>query len=243
VTPFGILRANQFRLDAPPALASARYTRDYKEVKEAGAMNSAARPQDRADVARFYGATPPVPVWNSVANQLSIAQGKSLSENARTLALLNMAMSDGAVATFDTKYHYNSWRPETAIKLADIDGNDRTDPDPTYMPYVTAPCFPSYPSAHATLSTAAREVLERIYTNRRHSITLSNAAVAGVILNYTSLKQITDDIDDARVYGGIHFRFDQDAGAEQGRRIGDFVYKNNLRRTNDCQCDKDNERE
>jgi hypothetical protein len=239
VTPFGILSADQFRLDAPPALASARYTRDYKEVKEVGAMNSTERPQDRADVARFYGATPPVAVWNSVARQLSVAQAKSLSENARIFALLNMAMSDGAVATFDTKYHYNFWRPETAIRFAFVDDNDRTDPDAAYTPYITSPCFPSYPSAHATLSNAATEVLERIYTSRRHSIVLSNAAVPGVILNYTKFKQITADIDDARVYGGIHFRFDQESGADLGRRVGNYVYRHNLGRAHGSNRDED----
>jgi len=243
VKPFGIRSSDQFRLDEPPSFTSARYRRDYNEVKEVGGANSTERSQDRADVARFYGATNPVAVWNSVARQLSVAQGNSLSENARALALLNMAMSDAAVATFDTKYHYKFWRPETAIRFGDTDGNDRTDPDPAYVPYVTAPCFPSYPSAHATLSNAAREVLERIYTNRHHSMTLSNAAVPGVTLNYTKLKQITEDIDDARVYGGIHFRFEQEAGADMGRRVGAFIYKQYLGNVHGCNCEPSTETE
>ncbi len=149
-----------------------------------------------------------------------------------------MAMSDRAVATFDTKYHYNFWRPETAIRFGYIDDNDRTDPDPAYTPYIASPCFPGYPSAHATLSSAATEVLERIYTNRHHSMMLSNAAVPGVTLNYTKFKQITEDIDDARVYGGIHFRFEQESGANLGRRIGDYVYKHNLARAHGCDCEE-----
>jgi hypothetical protein len=239
VTPFGIRSADQFRLDPPPVLTRAKYAADYNEVKQVGAVNSLDRPQDRADVARFYAVTSPVGVWNPVARQLSIAEGDSLSENARALALLNMAISDGAVATFDTKYHYNFWRPETAIRMGDTDGNPRTDPDPSFAPFVVTPCFPSYPSAHATLSNAAREVLERIYTSRFHSFALSNPAVPGVDLKYRSLKQITDDIDDARVYGGIHFRFDQDAGADLGRHVGKFVYLNNLRRARESSCEED----
>jgi hypothetical protein len=140
-----------------------------------------------------------------------------------------MAMSDAAVATFEMKYKYTAWRPETAIRMGDTDGNRKTDPDPSFVPFIVTPCFPSYPSAHGTVSNAAREVLERIYTSRLRSFTLSNPALPGVELKYSTLKQITDDISDARVYGGIHFRFDQEAGADLGRRVGKFVYKNNLR--------------
>jgi hypothetical protein len=148
-----------------------------------------------------------------------------------------MAISDAHVAVFDSKYHYAFWRPETAIKAADMDGNEGTDPDPNYNPLLATPCYPAYPSNHGSASNAGREVLERIFTNRRHSITLTNAAVPGVTLNYTSLKQITDDIADARVYAGIHFRFDQEAGAELGRRVGGYVYQNTLRQVR-CGCDE-----
>ena len=145
-------------------------------------------------------------------------------------------MSDGAVATFDTKYHYNFWRPETAIHMGNTDGSGKTAPDPSYAPFIVTPCFPGYPSAHATLSNAAREVLERIFDLRTLSIILSTPAVPNVTLRYTNLQEITDDIDDARVYGGIHFRFEQEAGADQGRRVGDYVLKNNLRPAGACKC-------
>ncbi len=229
VTPFGLRSASQFRLEPPQTLTSGRYTRTFNEVKEVGDVDSTERPQDRANVALFYAAVSPVGVWNPVARQLSTAQGKSLSENARDFALLNMAMSDGAVATFDSKYHYNFWRPETAIKGAAQDDNDKTQPNFNFKPFIAAPCFPGYPSAHATLSNAAREVLEESYGNVHQALTLSTPAVPGVALNYTNLTQITDDIDDARVYGGIHFRTDQDAGAKLGRRVAQYIYNQNLR--------------
>jgi hypothetical protein len=238
VTPFGLLSADQFGMDAPPALTSVKYARDYNELKQVGSLNSPDRPQDRTDVARFYAATAPVAAWNSVARQLSTAEGHSLSMNARSLALLNMSVSDAAVATFHTKYRDNFWRPETAIRMGDTDGNTRTDPDASFAPLISTPCFPGYPSAHAVLSNAAREVLERIYTSRLPSFTLSNPAVPGVNLKYSSLKQMTDDINDARVYGGIHFRFDQEAGADLGRRVGKFIYKNYLGVTG-CGCEQD----
>ena len=107
------------------------------------------------------------------------------------------------------------------------------------MPFIPAPCFPSYPSGHASTSYAAREVLERIFGRRGHSIIVSTPAVPDVILNYTTLKDITSDIDDARVYGGIHFRFDQEGGAEQGRLVGAYVYRHGLGRTPGCTCDDD----
>ena len=170
---------------------------------------------------------------------LSTAHNISLSENARVFALLNMVMSDGAVATFDTKYYYNFWRPETAIHMGDLDGNSRTDQDPSFAPFIITPCFPGYPSAHATLSNAAREVLERIFSSGSQSLTLSSPAVTGVTLQYSKLKEITDDIDDARVYGGIHFRFEQEAGSDLGRRVGDYVYKHNLGPARICSCEDD----
>jgi hypothetical protein len=237
VKPFGLRSAAQFQLDEPPALKSVRYTRDYNEVKSVGAANSTVRPQDRTDVARYFAVTSPVAVWNPVARQLSVAAGDSLSENARAFALLNMAMSDAAVATFDTKYKYTTWRPETAIVMGQTDGNDATDADSSFTPLIVAPCFPGYPSAHATLSNAAREVLERLYTPRRRPLILSNPAVPGITLRYTRLKEITEDIDDARVYGGIHFRFEQEAGADLGRRVGEYLYKNVIGPAASCSCD------
>jgi hypothetical protein len=229
VTPFGLRSASQFRLDPPQTLSSGRYTRTFNEVKEVGDVESTERPPDRAKVALFFAAVSAFAVFNPVARQISAAQGKSLSENAHDFALLNMAISDGAVASFDSKYRYNFWRPETAIRAAGQDDNDKTQPNFNFKPLVVTPCFPSYPSAHATLSNAAREVLEESYGNVHQTLTLSNPAAPGVTLTYTNLTQITDDIDDARVYGGIHFRTDQDAGAKLGRRVGQYVYNQNLR--------------
>src|SRR5262245_48753199 len=203
VRPFGIKSASQFRLDPPPTLTSTSYTREYNEVRAPGGVNSMERPQDRTDVARVYAAVTPVVIFNPVAR--SAAQGKSLTEIARALALVNMAISDAAVATFDTKYHYRFWRPETAIRAGDTDGNPTTDPDAAFAPLIATPCVPIYPYRHATLSNAAREVIERIFGGGPQSSNVMTTAGPGVTLQYDKLKQITADIDDARVYGGIHF--------------------------------------
>jgi hypothetical protein len=109
------------------------------------------------------------------------------------------------------------------------DGNPRTEGNTAFTPYITTPCFPSYPSAHASASYAGRAILTRIFGDHQHAITLASPAVPGVLLEYESLDEITDDIDDARVYGGIHFRFDQRAGALQGRSIGGYIYQSYLR--------------
>jgi hypothetical protein len=227
--PFAIETTDQFRAAPPPALTSRRYTRDYWEVRLVGGVDSRFRPQGRADVARFYAATAPVTVWNAAASQVAVEQGRSMSENARALALVNVAISDAQASVFETKYHYNFWRPETAIRAGDADGNLFTRGDPDFKPFVLTPCFPSYASGHGSSSGAAREVLERILGARHHFITLSNPAVPGVVLQYGNFQQITHDIDDARVYGGIHFRFDQEAAAKLGRQVGAFVHRHTMR--------------
>jgi len=227
--PFGIPSVSQFPLSPPPALTSGRYTVAYDEVKALGAENGTQRTQDGTDVALFYDFEIPILIFNNAARQITTAQPRSLSENARDFALINMAISDAAVATFYNKYLYNFWRPETAIHNAGDDGNNKTTPDFNFKPLIATPCFPSYPSAHGTLSNAARQVMEKIYGQGPFSITLSTAGPPALTMHYSTLDEITADISDARVYGGIHFRTDQDAGALLGTRIGDYIYDHNLR--------------
>jgi hypothetical protein len=241
VTPFGLADGSQFRLPPPPALHTGKYALDYLEVMLVGRIDSPFRPQDRTDVALFYAAATPVQVWNSAARQASAAQGKTLSENARIFALLGMAVCDGSIACFDTKYHYNFWRPVTAIRAGDTDGNALTDPDPDWLPLIATPAFPGYPSAHATLSGAARAVLERAFGKDGHAITLTNPGLPDIVLDYAAWEEITDDIDDARVYGGIHFRFDQEAGSQQGSQVGKYILRNYLRSPEDLDDFEDEE--
>jgi hypothetical protein len=233
ITPFGIHSASDFLLDPPPALASRAYAKAYNEVMTVGSIDSTERPQDRANVALFYAASSPTQVFNQAIQQVAQERWHSLTENARALAVMNMAMNDSLVASFLNKYHYNFWRPETAIHAGDTDGNPKTDPDPSFAPFVTTPCFPSYPSNHGSAANGAAEVLKHIYGEGGHFMTLSNPAVPDIVLQYTTFDQITDDISDARVYGGIHFRTDQVAGERLGKAIGNVVYKNNLRRMHD----------
>jgi hypothetical protein len=233
MTPFGISSVNEYLLDPPPVLTSREYAKTYNEVMTVGSIDSKERPEDRANVALFYAAASPTQVFNQVVQQVAQERRHSLTENARALAVMNMAMNDSLVAAFFNKYHYNFWRPETAIHAGDTDDNPKTDPDPSWAPFVTTPCFPSYPSNHGSAANSAAEILRRIYGEGGHSMTLSNPTVPEIVLQYTTFKQITDDISDARVYGGIHFRTDQVAGERLGDAIGRAVYRNNLRRMHD----------
>jgi hypothetical protein len=234
VRPFGITGTSEFILPAPPALDSVEYAKDYLDVKTVGEMSAdlTVRPQDRADVVRFYAVTGAPYVFSSAARQISVAQQRSLSHNARTLAVMAMAINDSYIVSFATKYTYKLWRPETAIRQGDFDGNDRTEGNPAFQTFIGTPCFPSYPSNHASGSRAAAEVLRRAYGEGEHVITIVNPlvpSISGITLHYETFNEICNDVDDARVYGGIHFRFDQDGGNRLGRAVATYVYKNLLR--------------
>ena len=232
VTPFGIPRASNYLLGPPPDLTSEAYTKAYDEVMAVGEINS-VRPLDRTNVALFFAATSPTQAMNQAAREVAQEMGGSLSQNARALALINMAINDSLVASFFNKYLYNFWRPATAIHAAASDGNPNTDQDPDWAPFITTPCFPSYPSNHGSAVNAAGEVLRRLYGEAGHSMTLTTPSLPNIVLRYYSFKEIANDVSDARVYGGIHFRTDQEAGADLGRAVGTAVYKNNLRPVHD----------
>jgi hypothetical protein len=179
------LNGAQFRSAPPPILHSARYARDFNEVKLVGDVNSDVRPQDRTDVAHFY-LIAAVQVYNPAARQVSFAQNKTLSQNAHDFALLAMAVCDGLISSMETKYYYNRWRPVTAIRAADTDGNPNTDPDPAWLPLITTPPFPSSPSAHASAGGAARRILERVYGKDGFLVTLTSPTAPNVTLHYTA---------------------------------------------------------
>jgi hypothetical protein len=229
VATFSIREGGQFRSAAPPPLHSKKYARDYEEVKRVGAVHSKERPQDRLQIAHFYEATDGERIYYPAARQVLAARPQSLSKNARLFALLAIAMWDSVIACFETKYRFNLWRPVTAIREGATDDNDKTAPDADWRAAVFTPPFPSYPSGHATFGAAARVVLEKELGPHGHSITLTNPAVPEIAFTYTTFRQITDDIDDARVFGGVHFRFDQEAGALMGERVGEYVLRHTLR--------------
>jgi hypothetical protein len=236
VTPFGISSAADFLLSPPPALTSNLYAKDYLEVQTVGAAVSADRQDDRTEVVRLYAGTSPSFALSTAARQIAAAKGTSISENARALALMQMAISDALVASFMNKYHYNRWRPETGIHNGETDSNGKTDGDSLFATLIPTPCFPSYPSNHASGTNGGLEALRRLFGAAGHDISITGSVpapgslpAAVVTRHYTQLKAIADDVDDARVYGGIHWRYDQAAGNVLGRAVATEVVKNNLR--------------
>ncbi|HEU4935734.1 MAG TPA: vanadium-dependent haloperoxidase [Vicinamibacterales bacterium] len=236
VTPFAIRSPADFLLPPPPALDSQKYTKDYYEVHTVGAANSADRPPDRTDNSRLYAGTSPNFALSMATRQIATAKGLSMSENARALALIMMGINDSLIASFYNKYHYNLWRPETGIRNGASDDNGKTDGDTGFTTFISTPCFPSYPSNHASGTNGGLEVMRRLFGAAGHDITITNTVPAlgalpskTITQHYTQLQKIADDVDDARVYGGIHWRFDQVGGNDLGRAIATEVAKNHLR--------------
>ena len=152
---------------------------------------------------------------------MSTAKQQTLLANTQTFALLNVAIADALIACFDAKYTYNTWRPVTAIRA----GLGVIGPVADWLPAIVTPPFPAYPSGHACAAGAARDVLERIFGPDGHAIELTSATAPSVTFRYASFKAVADQVDDARVYGGIHIREDQEVGGELGRKVGRSVYE------------------
>lgn len=218
VTPFVLDRGDQFRPPPPPALDDAIFARDIAETKRVGAADSTVRAPDRSDVARFFAAPGPV-FYNPAARQLAEARGLSLEENAGLFARLNSAMADALIACWEAKYHYDFWRPVTAIAAA---APDAIAPAASWTSFVLTPPFPSYPSGHACAGAAARVVLEHEFGPDGFEVTLTSPAAPELRRSYHAWEEILDDVNDARVFGGVHYRFDQEQGGELGRAVGEY---------------------
>ena len=229
VRPFFLREGSQFRPGPPPALTSQRYTRDFNEIKEIGSATSSTRTQAETDLARFWVSTAPQ-IWNPVARQVAIAQGLTISQNARAFALLNLAGADAFIASWDAKFTYNQWRPVTAIREADTDGNPETIADPNWTPLLATPPFPDYIAGHTTYAGAAEEVLEHVFgENPGIVIKLTSATAPGVIESYTTFDEIAEGVVDARVLGGIHWRTSSVRGRRVGQKVGAFAVRHFLK--------------
>ena len=221
VQPFVLGSAQQFRPAPPPALASARYARDWNEVKSLGEQTSATRSVDQTLIGRFWGAAPIWIVWNQIAEQAASAFHTGVEQNARTFALLDATLGDGAIALYDAKYVYHRWRPITAITAGD-QGNPNTMSDPAWVPLAATANDPSYPGAHATFSQAAATVLDGAFRTDRFAFTLNNAST-GISRSFQSFSGAADEATASRIFAGQHFRYDEDAGQTLGGEVGAFV--------------------
>jgi hypothetical protein len=228
VTPF-VLRSDQFEPDGPPRLSGKRYARDYNEVKAIGEKNSTTRSDEQSRIARFWyeGATAG---WNRIARNIANARHLDAWDEARLLAVMNLAQADGAIASFETKYAFNFWRPITAIRAGDTDGNDDTIADPGWENFLNTPAIPDYTSTHAVLGAAAAEVFRRFFHDDDVPfMTTSGAPFAGITRSFSSFSEAAHENGESRIYAGIHFRTAVDDGIKQGKRIGAFTFTHALR--------------
>jgi PAP2 superfamily len=226
VTPFLLKSADQFTLVGPPALTSAEFANELNEVKTLGAKHSSARTRDQTDAARFWTVSGIV-TDNEVARQLSMHKGLSVVENARLFALLNMAGAEAYIACWHAKYRYHYWRPVTAIRNADSAGNSGMTADPAWEPLLPTPPHPEYPSGHACFAGATERVLQEFFADKA-SFTLTDPTVK-VTRTYHSLSQMGQELEDARVWGGIHYRTAVAHGSDLGHHVADYALKNHMR--------------
>ncbi len=240
MTPWVMSFPGQFRPAGPPALASARYTRDFLEVKVTGSLTSTVRTSDETAYAQFWNSATPIYEWNSAALYLGAERHMSLLKNARLFAELNVAIADATIAMWDAKYHYVTWRPITAIALADSDGNPLTAPDPAWVPFITTPAHPEYPSAHSGQSSAAATVLAHFF-GRDTSFVVASDGEPGVIRSYPSFASALAEVANARVFGGIHFRFSTQDAQATGTAIGRYVVENAFRQRDGRNSDDNDE--
>jgi hypothetical protein len=222
VTPYLIRSGSQFRPGPPPALTSRAYARDFNELVSAGSAASAARTPGQTETARFWVPTG-TQQWNQLVQQLATAKRLPADRAARAFALLNMAGSDAFVASWDAKYRYSQWRPVTAIRSADADGNPATTADPAWTPLLPTPPFPDYIAGHTTFAGAAEVVLTAIFGPAPGTLTLTSAVVPGVVHSYTSFRQVAAEVVDARVWAGIHWRTSATAGCHVGDEVGSYA--------------------
>jgi len=240
VLPFAMVSGDQFRAPPTPPLESDDYAIAYNEVREYGDVDSDVRTEDQTIIAYFWedggGSCTPPGHWLIIAQQLSDEFGLSLLENARLFALMSIVQADGAICAWDNKYYYDHVRPYSAITLeGDIDGNPDTHADPDWFNLIPTPPFPAYTSGHSTFSGGSSKMLELFLGT--DDIEFSGESpdpqrwpdiLPGVVRSWTSLSQAAEEAGQSRIYGGIHWQYDNQEGLNGGRAIAEYVYENFL---------------
>lgn len=231
VTPWTMTSGSQFRQGPPPAFGTPEFVAAYNEVKDLGSATSVTRTAEQTDIARLWAAgggtaTPPGQ-WNLIANQLAVGQSLPIEESARLFAMLNLATADAAIVAWDMKTEYDYCRPVTAIRAGDFDGDPATISDPTWTPLLTTPEFQAYTSGHSTFSGAAAAVLGNFFGTDSMNFSLTGDDVA-ITRNFTSFSEAAAEAGQSRIYGGIHWQFDNTVGLFSGDLLGDYIGANFL---------------
>jgi hypothetical protein len=231
---FVIPSSSSFRPGGPPPLTSLKYATAFNEVKLVGDIESATRTADQTESARFWAGSGPAAVWNRAAQSASLRRHLNLLKNARVFALLNMATADSVLSAWDSKFYFSNWRPITAIRLADTDGNPLTTADPEWVPLIVTPPYPDYYSGHQSISGAAQEVLTAFFGKRMGFEAISEG-LPGVVRSWRSFSQAADEASNSRIWAGIHFRFAQTDSRMVAEKIAQYVLKHAARPAEDQQ--------
>jgi hypothetical protein len=233
VRPFAITSPDDFTPAAPPALGTEEYRIAFEEVKELGSASSATRSADQRAMALYWnngaGTAAAPGHLNLLARIVAEQEGNTLEENARLFASLNIAVADALIACWDVKYDTNYWRPITGIRFAADDGDPTTEPDAAWTSLIATPAHPSYISGHSSVSGAAAAVLADFFGTDNVSFTLPSQNPALPARSFTSFSQAAQESADSRLYGGIHWRFDNETGLDVGDAVGKYVVANFLR--------------
>ena len=223
--PWVMPRGDHFRPGPPPSLTSDTWARDYNEIKAIGSKTSTQRTPEQTAIAKFWEATAPAVYW-PVARSVAGMPGRDVTDNARLLAVAAMAMDDGLIAVFDAKYTYNLWRPATAIRNGDLDGNNATDRDPGWTPFIDTPMHPEYPCAHCIVAASLGAVLEaEIGSGPTPTLSSASSTAGGAVRTWTSVGDFTKEVAQARIYDGVHYRNSTDVGSAMGKKIGELAVK------------------
>jgi hypothetical protein len=226
VRPFAMTSGAQFRPPPPPALDSAQWATDYNEIREFGARDSARRSARQTEDARFWIATSGA-VYYPLVRAVAASERFDVLDTARLYALVAVARADAFIAVFDAKYHYEFWRPVTAIRNGDIDGNPATERDADWQPIDATPMHPEYACAHCIVAASTASVLEAVLgTADIREVAITSPATPGVTHRWTNLHAFVTEVSEARIWAGFHYRFSTVAGVDMGRRIGAHVVAN-----------------
>ena len=228
--PWVLKSADQLRPGPPAQLSSVLYARDYNETKALGGAKSTERTPEQTAAVKFWNIDTLAPAWQAAARQLSAAKGLSLAENARLFALLNMGTANSVIADWDAKFTYNFWRPVTAIRNGDMDGNDATERDPGWTPLEPTPMHPEYPSQAAIASGVAVGVLESVFRSQPViTITATDFMNPKLTRQFNSIAQMAEEHKNVRIWGGIHFRHSLEVGYDMGKKIAAYLIDNSLK--------------
>jgi hypothetical protein len=229
LTPWVMTSASQFRPAPPPALTSETWTADVNEIRELGSIDSIKRTPEQTTIGRFWFVTGP-PSYNPVVRQVAMMKDMDIVDCARLFALTAMAGNDALIAVFDAKYTYNLWRPITAIRNADQTNNSATPREASWRPLGDTPMHPEYPCAHCITSAAVTAVLQGVAGDEIGEISMTSPTAPGVVRKWTRLQDYSDEVALARIYAGFHYRFSTIVGKDMGKKIGELVVENQMRR-------------